>query len=480
MSRTARSVALAPGLLAAALLAALLPALAPPHAPGAAPAGGPLADPLPDIAAGPHTVRLELVADGLAFPTHVVAAPDGSGRLFITLVNGIVRVVDGGVLLPTPFVDLSAMYAPDKGSAMASLAFHPDFATNRTLYVILTEDEDPALADFGVTTGVAHQSVLYELRALGDHPSPDANVWDPTSLRELLRINEDSTIHNMDALAFGPDGYLYVAKGDDETGGQDTTTIHGAILRLDVDRLPGNPLSANGEYAIPADNPFVGAGGGVVEETWAYGFRNPWRMTFDRETGALWVADVGEADIEEVGVAVAGGNHGWPHKEGAFAKVTGGVSDDLSGLPPLAFVDPVGQYDHGEGNRSITGGIVARDLAHPEFFGRYVFGDWISGRLFELHPGTGNVRSIAIDPAGETVNGQLSGAPVEGIISVSEGAAGELLLVVTPRNMTPTARVLRVAPGTWVGGRGSPGGSSSRPVEGPPAPLHPAPPAPGG
>ena len=432
----------------------------------ALPAGTPLGDPLPDVPEGPHGLRLETVVDGLVFPTDVAPAPDGSDRLFITLVHGYVVVVEDGVLLPTPFADLSALHHQTNGSAMAGLAFHPDFATNGLLYVVMTENEDPALADFGVLSGVAQQSVLYELQAQAAYPAAGANLEDVGARRELLRINEDSTIHNLDDLAFGPDGYLYLSKGDDETGGSDLTTIHGTVLRLDVDRKPGNALSANGEYAIPTDNPFVGAGGGVLPEIFAYGFRNPWRLGFDRATGELWVADVGQADVEEVNRVVAGGHHGWDDKEGSFATVGGGgVTDDLSGLPPVTFVDPVGQYDHDENDRSITGGVLYRGLRHPELAGRYVFADWISGRVFQMHPATGALFTVPLDPTGETVNGQLSGDPFEGVISVAEGVGGELLFVVTQRNFTATGRLLRARAPTYV--EPGPGGRDGRPRQGP-------------
>jgi hypothetical protein len=433
--------------------------------------GTPLSDPLPDIGVGPFDVRLESVASGLVFPTHAAAPPDGSDRLFVCQIDGIVHVIEDGVLLPTPFVDMSADYPATNGSAMSSLAFHPDFSVNRLLYVIMSESKDPTLADFGVLSGVAHQSVLYELRALDDAPASGSNLADPASVRELLRINEDSTIHNLDALAFGPDGYLYASKGDDESGGQDTTTIHGTVLRLDVDRAQGNPISANGEYAIPVDNPFVGLGGGVVEEIYAYGFRNPWRMSFDDETGALWVADVGQSFIEEINRVVAGANHGWDLKEGTFATLPGSaVTDDLSGLPPIPFVDPRGQYDHGQQDKSITGGVLYRGWTHAELAGQYVFADWISGRLFHMHPSTGQIQQLSVDPAGETINGQTSGNPVEGVISVTTDASGELILVVTQRNMTPTARLLRVLPKTWVTPGGAPAGAGGRSRKGPTAP----------
>jgi glucose/arabinose dehydrogenase len=409
------------------------------------PQSGPLADPLRDVPTGPVVAQLELVASGLRFPTHAAAPPDGSGRIFVCEVDGVIRVVEDGALSSTPFADLSADYQPSNGSATSSLAFHPDFASNQRLYVVTSELEDPLSADFGVTTDVRLQSVLYELRAQAAHPAPGSGLVDPASRRELLRINEESTIHNLNALAFGPDGYLYLAKGDDRTGGQDLATVHGTVMRIDVDLKPGNQIAANGEYAIPADNPFVGAAGALAE-IFAYGFRNPWRMSFDRASGALWVADVGEDDVEEIDLVVWGGNDGWGAKEGGCAVLPGGgVTSDLSGLPPGPFVDPVGQYDHGQGDRSVTGGVVYRGRRHPELRGRYVFADWISGRLFSMDPASGAILGLPVDPRGEVVRGHLSGPPTEGVIGVFEDADGELLLVVTQRNTSPTGRLLRPA-----------------------------------
>ncbi len=417
---------------------------------GAAHAQVPLADPLPDMPWGTTTVRLETVASGFIFPTHVVAAPDGSGRLFVVELNGIVRVVENGVVLATPFIDLSADFHPSLGSATSTLAFHPDFATNGRMFIATIEKKDIALADFGImSSGVDQQSVLYELQASANYPAAGANVADTLATRELLRINEDTQFHNLDDLAFGPDGYLYAAKGDDvfNTAPQKTQHIHGKVIRIDVDFAPGNPLSANGEYAIPADNPFVGTGPNTVEEIFAIGFRNPWRMTFDGND--LWVADIGEAKIEEVNLVVAGGNYGWREKEGSFAFLGFEVSDDLSMLPPLPFIDPVAEYDHGELDASITGGVLYRGTLFPELVGKYVFADWVSARLFAMTPGTGEIERLPIDPTGQVINGLLADDPEEGVISVSKDAAGELLLVVTERSANPSGRVLSVTPGLW-------------------------------
>ena len=407
----------------------------------------PLADPLPDLPDGPQVVQLTDLVCVLEFPTDVIPPPDDSARLFVTEVDGVVRVIVEGILQAEPFLDFSAQGFVSNGSAMSGLAFHPNFAENRRLFVVMTENDDPSLADFGIPSVSIQQSVLYEVAALADYPDAGCNQIDPAATRELMRINEGASIHNLDDLAFGPDGYLYLSKGDDLTGGQHPSLFYGSVMRIDVDFAPGNPASANGEYAIPADNPFVGAGGAVVEEVWATGFRNPWRITFDGDD--LWVTDVGENDIEEINLAVAGGNHGWNLKEGSFAALPHGVTDDLSGLPPLSFVDPVGQYDHGQFDRSITGGVVYRGSQLPFLEGRYLFGDWISGRLFSMDTETGAIESLELDPAGASIGGQLGGTPSEGVIAVRADEDGELLLVVTQRNSTATGRVLRVGAVTW-------------------------------
>jgi len=415
----------------------------------------PLSDPLPDIPFGPNTVKLEDAVQGRSFPLDVADPADGSGRLLFNQNDNRTYIFENGAVLPTPFLELPQVNMFN-GSAMSGIAIHPDFAADELaglggrVYIAMTEDPGSGPADFGIATGEVHQSVLYEVRA----SAADPNVADPGSIRALLRINEASTIHNIGDVAFGTDGYLYISKGDDESGGQDTTTVHGTVLRIDVDRSPANPLAANGEYAIPADNPFVGDVSGL-DEIWAFGFRNPWQMGLDRATGDVWVADIGERDVEEVDrvVLAADGsaqNFGWPEKEGSFRYLGNGVTDDLSGLPAgFVSVDPIGEYDHGENDNSITGGVLYRGAALPWLVGQYVFGDWISGRLFQLDPATGAIRRIAYDPSGADIHGQppyTGGNPAEGIIAVREDAQGELLVVVTQRNLSNSGRIVRVLP----------------------------------
>lgn len=267
--------------------------------------------------------------------------------------------------------------------------------------------------------------------------NPD--VIDTSTRREILRVNEKTTVHNLGDLAFGPDRYLYISKGDDDlnaAGRLDGTTVDGAILRIDVDDTSGN-----GRYSVPADNPFVGSGDGRLPEVFAYGFRNPWRISFDPWTAALYAADNGEDDIEEIDRVEAGGYYGWNDKEGSFAFLDfNGVTDDLSDLPPdFAGIDPVAEYDHSEGDESIAGGYVYRGGALPLLQGQYVFGDFVSGRLMHMDPPTGRIFSIAVDPAGAPLN--------QGIIGFGETASGELLIVVSEWNSNATGRVLRVIGG---------------------------------
>lgn len=396
----------------------------------------PLADPLPGpIPASPFTVRLANVVSNLAWPIDVVDPGDGTGRLFVTERAGRVRVIQDGAIVAT-LLDISASTVINAGSAMSSIALHPDFGVSgspgvRKLYTVSQEAAGSGTAHFGAPSPVAHQSVIYEWRVNAANP----NLVDTASKRELLRVNEKTTVHNVDELAFGPDGYLYVSKGDDDmtaSGVLDGTTVNGSVLRIDV-----NDTSGNGRYSVPATNPFVGADP-RIDELWSYGFRNPWRMGFDRNNGVLYVADIGEDDIEEVNVMEPSRYYGWIDKEGTFAFLDfNGVTNDPDCVPPgFDGVEPIAQYDHSEGDRSITGGFVYRGTALPQLRGRYIFGDLVSGRLFVMTPNTGEISKLAIDPGGAPLGPNL--------IGIGEDAAGEILLVVTQLDFTLTGRVIRI------------------------------------
>jgi len=392
-----------------------------------------LDDPIPEpIEKGTISIELETIASGLTAPVYLTHAGDGTDRLFVVDQPGKIWIIENGQLLNTPFLDVTGrVYMPgffgsqdvndfdERG--LLGLVFHPGFTHPASggyqkIYTYTSETVDGP-ADF--TTGPLpegasfdHQSVITEWTV--DASSP--NIIDTTTRREIMRIDEPQFNHNAGMLEFGPDGYLYISVGDGGEGndvgdghgatgnGQNKNTVHGSILRidpLDPAAMPGmfNPISANGKYCVPADNPFVGVDG--IDEIYAYGLRNPWRFSFDSERGLI-VADVGQNKIEEIDIIQAGGNYGWNLKEGTFRfdpdAGTGG--EDLSGLP-LDLIDPVAQYDHDEGI-SVTGGFVYRGSAIPELWGKYVFGDFSmsfftgSGRLFCADLDTGLIEELII------------------------------------------------------------------------------------
>jgi glucose/arabinose dehydrogenase len=308
-------------------------------------------------------VRLELVADGFAQPLGVTHAGDGSGRLFVVERGGTVRVVVGDAVSDTPYLDVSALLPPPEGeNGLLGLAFHPAFADDGRLYAHFTDAE--------------RRNVVAEFVAEG----PGAPSVDAATLTPLLTATPDTAIHQGGDLAFGPDGFLYVALGDGGTPdtARDPGTLHGSILRIDVD-------ADDAPSAIPDDNPFVGDPQ-ARPEVWAYGLRNPWRFSFDAATGDMWIADVGQNAVEEInmerfgdagGRDAGGRDYGWPIMEGdrCFRPPEG---CDTTGLTL-----PVITYDHADGwGRAVIGGSVYRGEAIPGLEGAYVFGDYVSGGLF--------------------------------------------------------------------------------------------------
>lgn len=406
-----------------------------------------LDDPIVDpITIGPLTVGLEQVASGLGFATDLETAGDGSGRLFIAELGdsgdpgGKISIVKDGIVLTTPFLDLSGFAASVSTTdfGLTGFAFHPDFDVEGSigqgkLYTVSAETADSGAAHFGPTNG-NHQSVLYEWMV----SQTDSGIVDLASRREILRVNQPRQEHNMNEVVFGPDDNLYISLGDggntdsQSPNAQNTESIFGKILRIDVDDTSGN-----GRYSIPQTNPFAGSANNV-EEIFAYGLRNPYRMSFDRETGVLYTGDVGQIDIEEVNRIELGGNYGWNEKEGTF-KYLGfgnGVSDDLSTLPTgFNAIDPIGQYDHDEG-RSVTGGFVYRGISLPQLVGQYVFGDFRFGRLFHMDLDTGLIQEFSILPSGASLPDQILG--------FGQDEAGELYLTGIDGNFTGV--VMRLVP----------------------------------
>lgn len=310
-------------------------------------------------------------------PIVVTHAGDGSGRIFVATQRGVIHTIRkrNGPQKTKIFLDMqsSVRYADNENEeGFLGLAFHPNHRQNGEFYVYYTTTEEP------------HTSIVARRRVDKDHPS----VADPNFEEQLLRIKQPFWNHNGGAVAFGPDGYLYVALGDGgaandpHKNGQDTSTLFASILRLDVDR------KADGKaYAIPSDNPFVGKDG-HREEIYAYGLRNVWGMSFDSQTGDFWAADVGQNKWEEVNLIESGGNYGWNIRE-AFHAFPGGNAPAPEGM-----IEPVFEYDHKVG-KSITGGFVYRGNTVPGLVGHYVYADYVSGKIWALKYDASQSRAVA-------------------------------------------------------------------------------------
>ncbi len=307
--------------------------------------------------AAPPSLALRQVADGLINPVHLTHAGDRSGRLFIVEQAGRIRVLKEGRVLPRPFLDIREKVTSGGELGLLSVAFHPRYAENGRFFVNYTTGD-----------GTTLRSVVAEYRV-----SSDADVA-ATAERILLEVAQPFRNHNGGLALFGPDGMLYLGFGDGGSArdplnnGQRLDTLLGKILRVDVDG--GTP------YRVPPDNPFVNRAG-AKGEIWAYGLRNPWRFAFDRSTGRLFVADVGQNQLEEVDIVERGKNYGWRIMEGASCHLP------ASGCSRQGLELPIAEYDHALGC-SITGGTVYRGTRIQGLAGRYLFGDYCSGRIWIL------------------------------------------------------------------------------------------------
>ncbi|HTP01489.1 MAG TPA: PQQ-dependent sugar dehydrogenase [Anaerolineales bacterium] len=328
----------------------------------------------------PPAVVLKPVVTGLTQPVFVTHAGDGSNRLFIVQQTGQIRVFKNGSLLSTPFLNVSGVAGFTNGGSeqgLLGLAFDPNYATNQTFYVTYTITTGNATFPYG------ERLVRYQASTT----NPDVAV--PSSASLILSYQKKFTNHNGGMIAFGPDGFLYWGTGDGGSGGdpdgnaQNIDVLLGKILRLDVQTAP----PAGKTYVIPPSNPFFGdADPAVRQEIWAYGLRNPWRWSFDRSTGDLFIGDVGQNIEEEVDFQPAsstgGENYGWNVLEGNRCfKPSSGCTQ------PAHYVAPVRVYDHGTNDSfgcAVTGGYVFRDPASPTLQGVYFFGDYCSGRLLAL------------------------------------------------------------------------------------------------
>lgn len=347
-----------------------------------------------------QTINLETFASGFSSPVAITNA--GDSRLFVVQRSGAIRIINAnGTINATNFLNLSTIISSGGERGLLGLAFHPDYATNGYFYVNYTRTGDGA-------TVIARYSV--------NATNPD--VADASSALVLLTIAQPASNHNGGSVVFGPDGFLYIGMGDgggaNDTNnyGQNINSLLGKMLRIDV--------NSGTLYGIPATNPFAGATAGA-DEIWAVGMRNPWKFSFDSQTGDLWIADVGQNAIEEINKApssAAGLNYGWRCYEGNSPFNTTGCSVITN------YTFPVTDYTHAaSGGCSITGGYVYRGATYPNLQGKYLFSDYCNNKIGYISNTGGAITwSIAfsgnISTFGEDVNGELYVAGLNnGIVS---------------------------------------------------------------
>jgi glucose/arabinose dehydrogenase len=372
-------------------------------------------------------VGLELIAEGFPSPVALISPDDGSHRLFVVDQTGLIWILVDGERIERPFLDLRQhivklnSFYDERG--LLGLAFHPDFAENGRFYVSYSAPLPSGLSP----DELDHTTYISELTVSAEDP----NQADPGSERVLLAMDKPGYNYEAGHIAFGPDGYLYIATGDSvrdpatESGkyAQDIASLLGKILRIDV-----NGIASTGQnYLVPADNPFVSGEG--LPEIFAYGFRNPYRFSFDVSDSAkprLFVADVGQAMMEEVDLVEAGGNYGWPIREGKTCFNTQDWSQPLESCSTNGLSDPILSYAHQGDLSAVIGGMIYHGKAIPELAGGYIFGDWGrgNGHLFVANPptlGIGTWKFIEIGVLGNPEIGQLLG--------IGQDENGELYLL---------------------------------------------------
>ncbi len=350
---------------------------------------------------GVSAVRM---SGGLVQPVYVTHSGDGSGRLFAVEQGGRIRIIRSDALVAKPFLDITDRVLSGGERGLLSVAFPHGFATSGRFYVDYTRRPDGA-------TVIARYRV-----------TADADIAYSASEEVLLVIGQPFANHNGGQLAFGPDGFLYIGMGDGGSGGdplnnaQNPFSLLGKVLRIDAE-------SAAPLYAVPPDNPF--AQGGGLPEIWSLGLRNPWRFSFDRLTGDLYIGDVGQNLYEEIdyqtAAAPGGGNYGWNTMEASHCYLT--PSCNSEGL-----ILPVAEYDHSQGDCAVTGGMVYRGRKYPDLQGVYFYGDYCSGRVRGLRDEGGRFSSIVLLdlPFGISTFGEDEG----GNLYLADYASGDIYRVI--------------------------------------------------
>ncbi len=393
--RLRQSVRAAIGLLALVTLTWPASVLATPTAGDSATSAGNVVQGAP----GDADIALSLREAGLSSPVFITSAHDGTNRLFIVEQAGRIKVLKpDGSIRSTPFLSMTGATSGGFEQGLLGLAFHPNYETNRRLYVYFTNNDwDIVVREYRVS-------------------ATNKNVVDKSTKRKILEINHPGeSNHNGGMMAFGPDGYLYIGTGDGggtgdpDNSAQNKDSLLGKMLRIDVNGRTGSKA-----YGIPPSNPYVGVAG--ANEIWQIGLRNPWRFSFDRANGNLWIGDVGQMVSEEVDRATntasgpgRGINWGWRVLEGF------NCYNPSSGCNTAGKTMPLLEYGHGGGRCSITGGYVYRGSAIPALVGGYVFADFCSGEIWvtdatATSPAAKTLlldTSLSIASFGETLNGEL-------------------------------------------------------------------------
>ena len=339
-------------------------------------------------------------ASGFNDPVSIANA--GDNRLFIVEQAGRIKIIDQGIVQTTPFLNITSIVNDSQSEqGLLGLAFHPNYASNGYFYVYYTSN---------VSTGsTGKQTTISRFNV----SSTNANIADPNSEVVILTIDQPYWNHNGGCIAFGPDNYLYIGMGDGGSGGdpdnyaQNTQSLLGKMLRIDIDN--GNP------YSIPSDNPFLGSIN-TLEEIWSIGLRNPWRFSFDSQTGDMWIGDVGQNAWEEISYEEAGSgggrNYGWRCYEGFAPYNPNGCNGN--------YTDPVHVYVNdgfgGSSGCSVTGGYVYRGNQYPNLVGHYIFADYCSGKFYTIYDNMGGAgwttttqpnTNYYVSAFGEDVNGEL-------------------------------------------------------------------------
>ena len=350
--------------------------------------------------ASPSGYMAQRIVTGLSSPVGLTAPPGDTTRVFIVEKTGTIRIYKGGALLPNPFFTKTGLGTGSE-QGLLGLAFHPQYATNGKFYVYYTDPRDIHVVEYLVSSNPDSASATSREILFVAHPGQDN--------------------HNGGQIAFGPDGFLYIGTGDGGGGGdpdgngQDVNVLLGKMLRIDVDT--GSP------YAVPATNPFAGQAG-HKGEIWSFGLRNPWRFSFDRANGDIYIGDVGQGDWEEVDyepTMTGGRNYGWNRMEGNHCYPPSNTT-----CSSVDITLPVAEYSHSGGNCSITGGYVYRGSQLPELQGTYFYGDYCSGIIRSLKIVGGTVTEPLDWTTTIRTNG---GGAMSGLSSFGEDGAGELYFV---------------------------------------------------